>query len=581
MSAILRVHYHSNITIHFLTASSHTDRAQSLDHPSVPQQPIVNGHSSSTSSNTNGVVPPAVPSIASGPVPSQAYPQAPRTPVSFTPDQINALRVQIHAFKLISRGLPVPEPVQQAIRVPSSAIPDLEKLLQGQDVNARVVDSTVKMLKGSDPTTLEAHTQDTPKSEEHDVSVNQVELPKGPFIEEDVSSGIYPYNAYRHPFTHIKRNPTTDPSLFATRLQRLLIPSIMPAGLDAHQLVSERDRFIEARMQQRIRELEAMPATMGEGGFESIVHDSIKEDKENAQAQSLPPSTNHHISFPDPNTHGKLKAMIELKSLRVLDKQRALRALVAERQTHGSLLPLNRADFRRTRKPTIRDARSTERLERKQRADRERRAKHKHVEQLGVICTHGREMLAVNRAAQDRIIKLGRAVLSFHAFTEKEEQKRIERISKERLKALKADDEEAYMKLIDTAKDTRITHLLRQTDTYLDSLAQAVVAQQNESGHSETMVQFETEDGPANEATFGAQVAADDVQEDKTRVDYYAVAHRISEKVSSQPRLLTGGTLKEYQLKGLQWMVSLYNNRLNGILADEMVRHPLCGTGCC
>jgi ATP-dependent helicase STH1/SNF2 len=34
--------------------------------------------------------------------------------------------------------------------------------------------------------------------------------------------------------------------------------------------------------------------------------------------------------------------------------------------------------------------------------------------------------------------------------------------------------------------------------------------------------------------------------------------------------MLDGGTLKEYQLKGLQWMVSLYNNRLNGILADEM-----------
>jgi hypothetical protein len=48
------------------------------------------------------------------------------------------------------------------------------------------------------------------------------------------------------------------------------------------------------------------------------------------------------------------------------------------------------------------------------------------------------------------------------------------------LRALKADDEEVYMKLIDTAKDTRITHLLRQTDAYLDSLAQAVVAQQNE-----------------------------------------------------------------------------------------------------
>lgn len=33
---------------------------------------------------------------------------------------------------------------------------------------------------------------------------------------------------------------------------------------------------------------------------------------------------------------------------------------------------------------------------------------------------------------------------------------------------------------------------------------------------------------------------------------------------------MEGGTLKEYQVKGLQWMISLYNNRLNGILADEM-----------
>ena len=29
-------------------------------------------------------------------------------------------------------------------------------------------------------------------------------------------------------------------------------------------------------------------------------------------------------------------------------------------------------------------------------------------------------------------------------------------------------------------------------------------------------------------------------------------------------------TLKEYQLAGLRWLVSLHNNQLNGILADEM-----------
>src|ERR1700761_3000468 len=31
------------------------------------------------------------------------------------------------------------------------------------------------------------------------------------------------------------------------------------------------------------------------------------------------------------------------------------------------------------------------------------------------------------------------------------------------------------------------------------------------------------------------------------------------------------GLMRPYQLQGLNWMVSLYHNSLNGILADEMV----------
>lgn len=37
-----------------------------------------------------------------------------------------------------------------------------------------------------------------------------------------------------------------------------------------------------------------------------------------------------------------------------------------------------------------------------------------------------------------------------------------------------------------------------------------------------------------------------------------------------QPKLLTC-TLKEYQLKGLNWLANLYEQGINGILADEMV----------
>ena len=39
--------------------------------------------------------------------------------------------------------------------------------------------------------------------------------------------------------------------------------------------------------------------------------------------------------------------------------------------------------------------------------------------------------------------------------------------------------------------------------------------------------------------------------------------------------LVIDGTMRAYQLQGLNWMVSLHHNGLNGILADEMVRQEL------
>ena len=36
------------------------------------------------------------------------------------------------------------------------------------------------------------------------------------------------------------------------------------------------------------------------------------------------------------------------------------------------------------------------------------------------------------------------------------------------------------------------------------------------------------------------------------------------------PAYITGGTMRDYQVQGLNWLISLYNNGINGILADEM-----------
>ena len=43
----------------------------------------------------------------------------------------------------------------------------------------------------------------------------------------------------------------------------------------------------------------------------------------------------------------------------------------------------------------------------------------------------------------------------------------------------------------------------------------------------------------------------------------------MDEKTVEQPKMLTA-TLKDYQLKGLNWLANLYEQGINGILADEM-----------
>lgn len=34
---------------------------------------------------------------------------------------------------------------------------------------------------------------------------------------------------------------------------------------------------------------------------------------------------------------------------------------------------------------------------------------------------------------------------------------------------------------------------------------------------------------------------------------------------------VTGGKMRDYQIQGLNWLISLFENGINGILADEMV----------
>lgn len=507
-------------------------------------------------------------SPANGQASSSSLTAPPLNPVAvhpFTPDQIAQIRTQVHTFKLMNRNIPIPPHLQEQLVAAgiekefAFAPGEMSKGSLSMETEARIVDAAIDVTAAAEG--RQQQQQQAADGRKADGSANATAssstetLPYA--MELDRSSRIYPYNAFTHPLTILQRPPATD-SLFSLKQQKLLVPAVMPTGLDPVLLLEEHKRFVETRIQWRMEELEQLPAMLGE--------------------ETGPQAIGGIVS----NTHSdaKLRALIELKSLQLLDKQRNLREDVVRSLNQAAALPVDRVKLAKTKKQTLRDARTTEMVERRLRQEREKKVKQKQLDYVQTICNHGKELVRAGAAHIDRGKKLGKLILSYHVNTEKEEQKRIERISKERLKALKNDDEEAYMRLIDTAKDTRITHLLRQTDSYLDSLAQAVVAQQNDDVHRDTYVPpFETEQGHADETMFGAAKMAPEPGEDPNKVDYYAVAHKISEKIIEQPSILIGGKLKEYQIKGLQWMVSLYNNRLNGILADEMVsRHSQLAT---
>ena len=138
-------------------------------------------------------------------------------------------------------------------------------------------------------------------------------------------------------------------------------------------------------------------------------------------------------------------------------------------------------------------------------------------------------------------------------------QAKREKNEKERMKALKENDMEAYIELVNTTKNSRLLQILKQTDDFLRLIGAKVLVQK---GEAET-----TPEATQEEELNGEKIAESLKVASRT---YYQVTHTIQEEVKCQPKGIEGGVLKNYQLSGLQWLVSLYNNNLHGILADEM-----------
>ncbi|EHL01773.1 putative Chromatin structure-remodeling complex subunit snf21 [Glarea lozoyensis 74030] len=451
--------------------------------------------------------PSAIPTSSAAPIPKGAVPRsAPVGSGYFSAQQLNTLKHQISAFKCLSKNMGIPAQLQQEL----FASQQRKKLSQGLDHPLIAAPSSTDDASSTN---------------------NGGESSKG---EAELVQKKHEYTGFVSPYTQL-----TIPMHYSKHKVRDLrptIPSIMPTGVDFEKLRNEREIIIYNRMQARLTELKSLPA--------NIAHLDASSDE----------------LVPDDSV--KRKALIEMKMLGLYQKQKAMRDRIGRSivQYDNLAMTANRSHYRRMKKQSLREARITEKLEKQQRDARESREKKKHSDYIRTVLQHAQEIATAANNQKLKMQKIGRMMIIQHQNIEKEEQKRIERTAKQRLQALKSNDEEAYLKLLDQAKDTRITHLLRQTDGFLSQLAASVKAQQRKAaeryGEGGDFEESEEED--------------EEEEVDTRKIDYYAVAHRIKEEVNAQPSILVGGTLKEYQLKGLQWMISLYNNNLNGILADEM-----------
>ncbi|KAF9874137.1 hypothetical protein CkaCkLH20_08509 [Colletotrichum karsti] len=491
-------------------AQQHQQQQHQQQPPQSTQPP------SSAALGASALPAPASNQAASSGSPSTAAPSNNPAAGQFNAQQLSLLRQQIHAFKLLTKNSGVPVPMQQAIfaqRERRKAIAaEAAALAASSTPAASSRDSAQPGSNGA-----ETKSEDTPEIQ-------------GPTFK-NVKSPYGDPTLVRKSISHFEHTQ---------RKNRKLIPGLFPTGVDFEQLRYERELIVFNRMKDRYAELKATPA--------NIAHwDATKDDVE-------------------VDDSAKVKSIIEMKTLGLYAKQRALRDKIGRSMMFYDNLAMttNRSGYRRTKKMTVREARITEKLEKQQRDIRENREKKRHIDFLQAITKHRTDIQTTVTSQRTKSSKLNKLMFSQHYNIEKEEQKRIERTAKQRLQALKANDEEAYLKLLDEAKDTRITHLLRQTDGFLRQLAASVKSQQRKAQAE----QFGDEDIQEDEEEPSG-VDSDD-EDSARKIDYYAVAHRIKEEVTEQADILVGGKLKEYQVKGLQWMISLYNNNLNGILADEM-----------
>lgn len=240
----------------------------------------------------------------------------------------------------------------------------------------------------------------------------------------------------------------------------------------------------------------------------------------------------------------------------------------------SELLP--RKNFHRTKRYAKKDVRLLEREEKRKKQEIDDKRKKKMNEYIRVVMAHREEFLRFHKTKRQDCIKLARALKQRFDDIDVRKQREETKTEARRLQALRENDMDSYLKLVQDTKNDRLKYLINETDTYINAI-NLMIQQQRQDGTLPLSNEKNDKVEEDMQVDAGGEVVkkaiaiptAASVDESSVSKKYMTATHRVSETIS-QPVMLKGGDLKEYQLSGVQWMVSLYNNNLNGILADEM-----------
>ncbi|GAU26544.1 hypothetical protein TSUD_361780 [Trifolium subterraneum] len=282
-----------------------------------------------------------------------------------------------------------------------------------------------------------------------------------------------------------------------------------------------------------------------------------------------------------------LRLQIEEKKLRLLDVQARLRDEIDQQQQEIMAMP-DRPYRKFVRLCERQRVELVRQVQASQRAAREK--------QLKSIFLWRKKLLEAHWAIRDARTARNRGVGKYHERMLREFSKRKDDDRSKRLEALKNNDVDRYREMLleqqtsipgDAAERYAVlSSFLSQTEEYLHKLGSKITAAKNQQEVEEAaksaadaarLQGLSEEEVRAAAACAGEEVMIRNrfmemnAPRDSSSVNkYYNLAHAVNEMVIRPPSLLRAGTLRDYQLVGLQWMLSLYNNKLNGILADEM-----------